>query len=112
MEILDSNDFRKGAIHHPYTAYLILSNPTLNPRQRSSQEGVLQGDVPSPINPPKGCRFHPRCPFFKEICRQKDPPLLETDTDHFVKCHFPDRVERKLQHLLKRKLEMYRICFD
>lgn len=106
MEILDIHDLRKGRIFHPYTAYLLLSTPTLNPRERSSKENVLKGDVPSPVDPPDGCRFHPRCPFVKEICRKSEPALVETNKNHSVKCHFPELTESNFTHFVKGKLEM------
>ena len=70
---------------HPYTQVLLSSIPTMDPVRRR-QRIVLQGDVPSPINPPSGCRFHPRCPWAKEVCRQQMPRLLTLD-GHQVRCH-------------------------
>ena len=53
----------------------------------------LEGDVPSPANPPSGCYFHPRCPFAEEICRAEPPALEEIAPDHFVSCHLADKLE-------------------
>ena len=53
---------------------------------------ILKGDVPSPIDPPPGCRFHTRCPRAKDICHQKEPPLKSEGTDHRVACFFPGPV--------------------
>jgi oligopeptide transport system ATP-binding protein len=70
---------------HPYTHALLSSVPTLEPVKKKSRI-VLPGDVPSPLNPPKGCRFHPRCPLAKDVCRTVVPRPLMFD-DHMVRCH-------------------------
>ncbi len=70
---------------HPYTQVLLSSIPTMDPVRRQERI-VLEGDVPSPINPPSGCRFHPRCPWAKEVCRQQVPKLLAID-GHQFRCH-------------------------
>ncbi|GER75091.1 ABC transporter ATP-binding protein [Weizmannia acidilactici] len=72
---------------HPYTEILLSAYPVPNPHQRGREQIVVEGDVPSPANPPKGCVFHTRCPFAKDICRQQAPVL--TGGDHLVACHFP-----------------------
>jgi oligopeptide/dipeptide ABC transporter ATP-binding protein len=51
------------------------------------QRTILKGDVPSPLNPPKGCRFHPRCPVAIEICSHQEPAFIEVSPDHWVACH-------------------------
>jgi len=109
VEILDVQEFRKGRIFHPYTAYLLLSTPALDPKKRTSEKIILSGEVPSPINPPSGCRFHLRCPFAKEMCKAKEPPLVEIRKGHFVACHFPEYAEEELGPLVKEKLEMYNL---
>jgi len=73
---------------HPYTEALIAAIPVPDPTGRKTKV-VLKGEVPSPVNPPSGCRFHPRCPYCQEICREKEPELLEIEKDRFVACHFP-----------------------
>ncbi|GEB77224.1 ABC transporter ATP-binding protein [Sporolactobacillus inulinus] len=72
---------------HPYTEILLNAYPIPNPHERNRTQMVIEGDVPSPANPPKGCVFHTRCPFAKDICREKAPGL--TGKDHLVACHFP-----------------------
>jgi peptide/nickel transport system ATP-binding protein/oligopeptide transport system ATP-binding protein len=70
---------------HPYTQALMSAIPVPNPRMRR-QRTILKGDVPSPLNPPKGCRFHPRCPVAIEKCSHEEPPFIEVSTDHWVAC--------------------------
>ena len=70
---------------HPYTPALMSAIPVPNPRLRR-QRVILKGDVPSPLNPPKGCRFHPRCPVAVEKCAQEEPPFIEINPDHWVAC--------------------------
>ena len=71
---------------HPYTRSLISAIPVPDPHHTPSRQ-VLQGDVPSPINPPAGCHFHPRCPIAEARCRQQGPALRELGGDHFAACH-------------------------
>jgi peptide/nickel transport system ATP-binding protein/oligopeptide transport system ATP-binding protein len=70
---------------HPYTQALMSAIPVPNPRLRK-QRIILKGDVPSPLNPPKGCRFHPRCPWAIEICSQEEPQFKELLPDHWAAC--------------------------
>ncbi len=74
---------------HPYTKALLSAVPTLDPEQRRKRI-ILAGDVPSPINPPSGCRFHPRCPLAMEICRKTAPRELDLD-GHRVRCHWVEQ---------------------
>lgn len=71
---------------HPYTQALLASVPVPDP-DFHAEEIVLEGDVISPINPPKGCRFSPRCRQYKDGCESAEPPLLEIEPGHFVACH-------------------------
>jgi len=73
---------------HPYTQCLISSIPVPDPEQRK-QRSVIEGEIPDPANPPKGCRFHTRCPFAQEICKQEEPVLKQQQDHHLVACHFP-----------------------
>jgi peptide/nickel transport system ATP-binding protein/oligopeptide transport system ATP-binding protein len=70
---------------HPYTMALMSAIPIPNPRLKRERT-ILKGDVPSPLNPPKGCRFHPRCPVAMEICSQEEPQFKELLPDHWVAC--------------------------
>ncbi len=73
---------------HPYTEALLTAVPVPDPTARRT-EIVIKGEVPSPINPPSGCRFHPRCPYARETCRKKEPPLVESGKNRYVACYFP-----------------------
>ena len=75
--------FRKPL--HPYTMALMTAIPVPNPRLKR-QRTILKGDVPSPLNPPRGCRFHPRCPVALEKCSQEEPQFKELLPDHWVAC--------------------------
>jgi oligopeptide/dipeptide ABC transporter ATP-binding protein len=76
---------------HPYTQSLISSFPEPNPEFRKEKRIILKGEIPSPINIPSGCRFHPRCPYAKDICREKEPELVEISSGHLVACHMVAR---------------------
>jgi oligopeptide/dipeptide ABC transporter ATP-binding protein len=71
---------------HPYTEALLAAVPVPNPKLRREKR-LLQGDVPSPINPPPGCTFHTRCPYVQDRCRQEVPVLKEIAPEHGVSCH-------------------------
>ncbi len=74
------------APRHPYTSALMSAVPVADPRVRSRMT-PLQGDVPSPANPPTGCHFHPRCQYAIDQCRQEMPPLVKIASNHVVRCH-------------------------
>jgi oligopeptide/dipeptide ABC transporter ATP-binding protein len=71
---------------HPYTQALLASKPSLNPRERN-QRIILGGDVPSPMNPPSGCHFHPRCPKVMDHCKTEAPRTIQLSPGHTVDCH-------------------------
>lgn len=71
---------------HPYTKALIAAVPIPDPTSKRI-EVVIKGEIPSPINPPPGCRFHTRCPIAEEICHEKEPPLIDHGDNHFAACH-------------------------
>ena len=77
---------------HPYTEALISSVPVPNPRKKVEQI-ILEGDVPSPLNPPSGCIFHTRCHYTKDICKTEIPPYRDLGGSHFAACHFTDSLE-------------------
>ena len=80
----------------PYTEALLSAVPVPDPDLSEQRERiVLEGDVPSPINPPSGCRFHPRCRYATEICSQVEPPLVDYGNSHFAACHHPLNVDKE-----------------
>ncbi|MFW9927197.1 MAG: ABC transporter ATP-binding protein [Candidatus Thorarchaeota archaeon] len=77
---------------HPYSAALVSAVPVPNPDLRGRAH-ILAGEVPSAINPPAGCRFHPRCRFAKERCKDEEPELRDLDRGHLVACHFAGELD-------------------
>lgn len=75
-------------MYHPYTEALLSAAPIADPR-RKRERIILTGDVPTPANPPQGCRFHPRCRYAKENCATEIPQLRDIGNGHFVACHYP-----------------------
>jgi len=71
---------------HPYTEALLSAIPTTN-ADKPKKSIILEGDIPSPINPPKGCKFHTRCRYVTDICKEQEPALTEYETGHFTACH-------------------------
>ena len=86
VELANTNELFDDP-YHPYTRALLSAIPSLDPTQKKERI-ILQGDVPSPIDPPTGCRFHTRCPIATERCKAEEPELRELSPAHFVACHF------------------------
>jgi oligopeptide/dipeptide ABC transporter ATP-binding protein len=84
VEIAHRGEFYSNPLH-PYTQALMAAIPIPDPNIKRERM-ILQGDVPSPLNPPPGCRFHPRCPYAMDICSQEEPPLVEVSPDHWLAC--------------------------
>lgn len=84
VEVLGCRDLEKNA-RHPYTRALLAAVPRAGPRR--TLQVAVRGEPPDPLNPPAGCRFHPRCPIAIEKCKIKEPPLEASKTDHLVACH-------------------------
>jgi oligopeptide transport system ATP-binding protein len=93
MEVGDGDAVYEEPLH-PYSAALLSAVPIADPQvERQRKRIILQGDLPSPINIPPGCRFHTRCPIAKQICREVEPPLEDkTGRGHLAACHFSDQV--------------------
>lgn len=88
MELAGGEYLFKNPLH-PYTQSLISAIPVPDPkRERLRKPIILEGEVPSPVNPPSGCVFHTRCPVADEICSQDRPDYLEISSGHFVACHY------------------------
>jgi oligopeptide/dipeptide ABC transporter ATP-binding protein len=88
-ELADSEDLYEMPLH-PYTQALLSAIPVPDPEVESKRKRIiLEGDVPSPVNPPSGCNFHPRCWKAQQICREVIPPLEEKQPHHYAACHFP-----------------------
>lgn len=87
VELSPSEDIFEKPLH-PYTQALISAIPTTDPDANNEPE-ILEGDIPSPVNPPKGCKFHTRCKYCTEICEHTVPDWVEMAPNHFVACHHP-----------------------
>ena len=88
-ELSDSEELYETPLH-PYTQALLSAIPVPDPQIEAKRKRIiLEGDVPSPVNPPSGCNFHPRCWKAQAICREVNPPLEEKQPNHFAACHFP-----------------------
>ncbi|MDX1377910.1 MAG: dipeptide ABC transporter ATP-binding protein [Anaerolineales bacterium] len=87
VELADRDELYENPLH-PYTKALLSAVPVPDPAKEAQRKRtILEGDVPSPIRPPSGCRFHPRCPIAEEICSQEVPEWREVTDGHWVACH-------------------------
>jgi len=90
VELAESYELCAGP-QHPYTKSLLSAVPLPDPvKTRAQQRTILEGDVPSPLHPPTGCRFHTRCPYATARCREEVPQLIERSPGHFAACHMLD----------------------
>ena len=87
VEVADTEELFNNPLH-PYTRALMSAIPIPDPKHKTERI-VIPGEVPSPINPPSGCRFHPRCPRALEVCAGQEPELLEAHPGHFLACYNP-----------------------
>jgi oligopeptide transport system ATP-binding protein len=85
VEVAEKDELYQNPLH-PYTKALMDAVPIPDPHKQQEPE-LLEGDIPSPANPPTGCTFHTRCPFVMDICRKQIPEQKESKTEHFVSCH-------------------------
>jgi len=88
VELATRDDLFEKSLH-PYTIALMSAIPLPDPTKKRERI-ILEGDVPSPLNPPFGCRFHPRCPYVENICGRDEPELREIEPGHTVACHFAE----------------------
>ncbi|GAA2988602.1 hypothetical protein GCM10010483_36280 [Actinokineospora diospyrosa] len=94
MEIADRTSLYERPMH-PYTVALLSAVPIPDTSRRDNRERIrLTGDVPSPINPPSGCRFHTRCWKAQDLCKTTEPPLVELSAGHQAACHFPENTTK------------------
>lgn len=85
VELADSKELFSHPVH-PYTAALLSAVPIANPR-RLKDRVILQGDVPSPVNPPSGCVFHTRCSLCMDVCKELEPEFKDIGSEHYTACH-------------------------
>ena len=88
-----SRDQVLDGTRHPYTEALLSAIPSIDPKKRRGRV-IARGELPSPLSPPSGCPFHPRCPYAEEICGSLRPELEEKEPGHLAACHFSERLEK------------------
>lgn len=89
VEMADAEELFRCSVH-PYTKALLSAVPVANPRSKKDRF-IIQGDVPSPVNPPSGCVFHTRCNYCMDICKQAEPEFRDVGGEHYVACHLADK---------------------
>ena len=90
VEVCEAGEIYKNPLH-PYTKGLLGSIPIANPKlAKMKEKSSIEGDIPSPIKPPSGCRFHTRCPYAKDICKEECPDMRTVQSGHRVMCHLYD----------------------
>jgi oligopeptide/dipeptide ABC transporter ATP-binding protein len=88
VEMASSEELYRKPLH-PYTQALISSIPVAKPKsENTTKRQILKGEIPSPLNPPSGCKFRTRCPIAKEECAKNEPQLREITQGHFCACHY------------------------
>ena len=92
VELADTEELFGNPLH-PYTRGLLDEVPSLD--RRGVQFAAIEGEIPSPLDPPSGCQFHPRCPFASDICRKVAPQSIERHPGHFISCHHPPTEQRE-----------------
>jgi peptide/nickel transport system ATP-binding protein len=90
VELADSEEIYQTPLH-PYTQALLSASPVPDPTYKRERI-ILKGDVPSPIDPPLGCRFHTRCLYAEDVCSQEEPQLREARENHLAACFFAGSV--------------------
>jgi peptide/nickel transport system ATP-binding protein len=87
-EIAEAAEFFRNP-YHPYTQMLLSSIPVVSAAEEAlkPKKVTSRGEIPSPVNVPSGCSFHPRCPEKKDVCSQVDPVMVEVEPGHYVRCH-------------------------
>ena len=90
VEVADSDTLLRRPLH-PYTEALVSAIPPADPEVKLNRI-ILEGDIPSPANPPPGCVFHPRCLYAKDRCKEEEPRLDEIEPGHYASCHFADEL--------------------
>ena len=93
VEMTGTTELLKHPLH-PYTEALISAVPPADP-DIHYERIILEGDVPSPANPPSGCVFHPRCRYAQDVCKTEVPQLTEVKTEHYASCHFAKELDLK-----------------
>ncbi|WP_313561202.1 ABC transporter ATP-binding protein [Ruminiclostridium cellobioparum] len=92
VELVESEELYKNPLH-PYTQALLTAIPEPNPEMAKKRNRIiLKGEIPSPVNPPSGCKFRTRCPFAKDLCSQQIPEFKDQGNGHYVACHFTGKI--------------------